>query len=77
MTDHPSRSSHAPEAASRNRRLDVGPRHDLHALFVCTAAQVFEHLRDIKDPEHPNTLEELNVMAEKNILVDDEKGYVR
>lgn len=38
---------------------------------------MFEHLRDIRDPEHPHTLEELNVMQMSNIHVDDEKGHVR
>jgi len=33
--------------------------------------------RDIRDPEHPHTLEELNVMQEKNIQVDDAKGLVK
>mmetsp|Transcript_34701 Transcript_34701/g.98326 ORF Transcript_34701/g.98326 Transcript_34701/m.98326 type:complete len:163 (-) Transcript_34701:994-1482(-) len=41
------------------------------------ALEIFEHLRDIKDPEHPHTLEELNVMQEDNIYVDDGKGYIR
>jgi metal-sulfur cluster biosynthetic enzyme len=41
------------------------------------ALEIFEHLRDIKDPEHPHSLEELNVMQEKNIQVDDAKGLVK
>eukprot|EP00873_Tetraselmis_striata_P025398 jgi/Tetstr1/445662/TSEL_003467.t1 len=41
------------------------------------ALEIFEHLRDIRDPEHPHTLEELNVMQEKNIQVDDAKGLVK
>lgn len=35
------------------------------------------HLRDIKDPEHPYSLEELNVITEDAIEVDDKCSYVR
>ncbi|KAL6985680.1 Protein ae7 [Sarracenia purpurea var. burkii] len=33
--------------------------------------------RDIKDPEHPYSLEELKVITEDAIEVDDEHNYVR
>lgn len=39
--------------------------------------EVFEHIRDINDPEHPYTLEQLNVITEDQIQVDDERGRVR
>jgi len=32
--------------------------------------EVFDLIRDIKDPEHPLTLEELNVVREDQIIVD-------
>ncbi|CAL0311788.1 unnamed protein product [Lupinus luteus] len=35
------------------------------------------HLRDIKDPEHPESLEEFGVVTEEGIEVDDQKSYVR
>ncbi|KAH9687298.1 cytosolic iron-sulfur assembly component 2b [Citrus sinensis] len=35
------------------------------------------HVRDIKDPEHPYSLEELKVITEDAIEVDDERSYVR
>lgn len=41
------------------------------------AQEVFEHIRDIQDPEHPYTLEQLDVVKEKDIAVDDAKGWVR
>jgi len=41
------------------------------------ALEIYEHLRDIKDPEHPHTLEELNVLEHRNIYVDDKAGVVR
>lgn len=39
--------------------------------------EVYEHLRDIIDPEHPYTLEQLNVVSEELIDVDDAKGRIR
>ena len=39
--------------------------------------EIFEHIRDITDPEHPYTLEQLNVVTDESIVVDDSKGYVR
>jgi len=41
------------------------------------AGEVFEHVRDVTDPEHPYTLEQLNVVSEDLIEVDDAKGSVR
>ncbi|KAJ6703890.1 PROTEIN AE7-LIKE [Salix viminalis] len=35
------------------------------------------HVRDIKDPEHPYSLEELKVITEDAIEVDDNNSYVR
>lgn len=35
------------------------------------------HIRDIKDPEHPYSLEELKVITEDAIEVDDEHSHVR
>lgn len=35
------------------------------------------HIRDIKDPEHPYSLEELKVITEDAIEVDDKNSYVR
>ncbi|XP_011018468.1 PREDICTED: MIP18 family protein At1g68310-like [Populus euphratica] len=39
--------------------------------------EVFDHIRDIKDPEHPYSLEELKVITEDAIEVDDKLSYVR
>ncbi|KAH6756621.1 MIP18 family protein [Perilla frutescens var. hirtella] len=36
-----------------------------------------QHIRDIKDPEHPYSLEELKVITEDAIEVDDKHSYVR
>uniref|UniRef100_A0A0N5BJG1 FeS_assembly_P domain-containing protein n=1 Tax=Strongyloides papillosus TaxID=174720 RepID=A0A0N5BJG1_STREA len=43
-----------------------------------TAEEVFEYIRDINDPEHPYTLEQLNVVQEELITVnnDEENPFV-
>ena len=35
--------------------------------------EIFDHIRDISDPEHPYTLEQLNVVQPELIKVDYEK----
>jgi hypothetical protein len=41
------------------------------------ASEVFDYLRDITDPEHPYSLEQLNVVAEDLLQVDDAAGRIR
>ena len=36
-----------------------------------------QHVRDVTDPEHPYTLEQLKVVNEDAITVNDEEGIVR
>ena len=38
---------------------------------------LLQHIRDITDPEHPYSLEQLNVVEEDLITVDDGTGHVR
>ena len=38
--------------------------------------EIFEILRDIKDPEHPHSLEQLRVVQRNLISVDDARGRV-
>lgn len=42
-------------------------------LNICSA----HHIRDIKDPEHPYSLEQLKVLTEDSVEVDDTKSRVR
>ena len=46
----------------------------VHVHVVCVLQVLFlpfpDLIRDIKDPEHPNTLEELNVVNENCITVE-------
>ena len=39
--------------------------------------EVFEYLRHIKDPEHPNTLEQLRVIEPAGIVVDDAASRIQ
>lgn len=41
------------------------------------ALEVFEHIRDIVDPEHPHSLEELGVVSLEGVEVDDAGGVCR
>ncbi|TPP62739.1 Mitotic spindle-associated MMXD complex subunit MIP18 [Fasciola gigantica] len=40
------------------------------------SAEVFEHIRDIRDPEHPHSLEVLGVVSEDGVHVEDREGRV-
>lgn len=40
------------------------------------AEEVFEHVRGIRDPEHPYSLEQLNAVSEDSIAVDDKGRHV-
>jgi len=50
---------------------------DENAVDVIDAREVFDIIRDINDPEHPLTLEELNVVEEDKITVDNEKNLIQ
>ncbi|KAK7366994.1 hypothetical protein VNO80_08999 [Phaseolus coccineus] len=46
--------------------------------YNCNIFLTFSHhIRDIKDPEHPYSLEELKVITEEAVEVDDQRNYVR
>jgi metal-sulfur cluster biosynthetic enzyme len=55
---------------ARKQFLDDDERDPIDAL------EVYELLRDIKDPEHPNTLEQLRVVEPKLIRVDDDRSRI-
>ncbi|XP_021608036.1 protein AE7 [Manihot esculenta] len=50
---------------------------DEYAVEPIDQLEIFDHIRDIKDPEHPYSLEELKVITEDAIEVDDKNSYVR
>lgn len=40
--------------------------------------EIFDHIKDIKDPEYPmQSLEDLRIVTEESVEVDDDKSYVR
>lgn len=41
-----------------------------------SSTEVFEMIRHLNDPEHPLTLEQLNVVSEENIIVNDATNKV-
>mmetsp|Transcript_10910 Transcript_10910/g.34477 ORF Transcript_10910/g.34477 Transcript_10910/m.34477 type:complete len:158 (+) Transcript_10910:17-490(+) len=49
---------------------------DPNARDRIDSLEIFELIRGIKDPEHPHTLEQLNVAQRRLIDVDDEGGRV-
>lgn len=51
--------------------LDEDVREDIDS------GEIFEYLKDIKDPEHPYSLEQLNVVREEQIDVDDPGNFVK
>ncbi|XP_050251343.1 protein AE7-like isoform X1 [Quercus robur] len=48
-----------------------------YAVEPIDQQEVFDHVRDIKDLEHPYSLEELKVITEDAIEIDDQQSYVR
>ncbi|VVA33600.1 PREDICTED: AE7 [Prunus dulcis] len=50
---------------------------DEYAVEPIDQQEIFDHIRDIKDPEHPYSLEELKVITEDAIEVDNGRGYIR
>lgn len=65
------------EKKERRARNTPSISHDEYAVEPIDQQEVFDHIRDIKDPEHPYSLEELKVITEEAIEVDDQHSYVR
>ncbi|KAJ7516014.1 hypothetical protein O6H91_22G038700 [Diphasiastrum complanatum] len=63
------------ERKARSVRQPTSAHDDL-AVEPIDSLEVFDHVRDIKDPEHPYTLEQLNVVSEDSIAVDDKRSHV-
>lgn len=62
----------------KERRVcNVATLTDEHAVEPIDQQEIFDHIRDIKDPEHPYSLEELKVITEDAIEVDNARSYVR
>jgi metal-sulfur cluster biosynthetic enzyme len=68
---NPSPVVHARKVVTRDRR-----DHGENEREPIDAVEVFDHIRDIQDPEHPYSLEQLNVVDVQAIEVDDASGRV-
>lgn len=60
-----------------SRRADARSPELANGREPIDSLEIFEHIRDIVDPEHPYTLEQLNVVDEQLVTVDDAGGAVR
>uniref|UniRef100_A0A1D1XXY3 MIP18 family protein At1g68310 n=1 Tax=Anthurium amnicola TaxID=1678845 RepID=A0A1D1XXY3_9ARAE len=51
----------------------------LHAVAddAVDPLDVFDSVRDIRDPEHPYSLEQLSVLSEESITVDEKLGRIK
>ncbi|XP_068658815.1 protein AE7 [Aristolochia californica] len=68
-----------PVVYERKERRSRAPQTDVdeYATEQIDQLEVFDHIRDIKDPEHPYSLEELKVVNEDAIEVNDGGSLVR
>nr|TKV91066.1 hypothetical protein SEVIR_9G071150v2 [Setaria viridis] len=48
-----------------------------HAGDALDPLDVFDTVRDIKDPEHPYSLEQLSVLSQESISVDEKLGRIQ
>ncbi|KQJ84339.1 protein AE7 [Brachypodium distachyon] len=62
----------------KERRIRLAPENtDENAAEPIDQLEIFDHIRDIKDPEHPYSLEELNVVTEESVEINDKLSHVR
>ncbi|XP_049933991.1 protein AE7-like isoform X2 [Nymphaea colorata] len=67
-----------PVIYERKERYDRPARiSNDHGVERIDPLEVFDHIRDIKDPEYPYTLEQLNVVSEEAVEVSEERRLVR
>ncbi|XP_057291898.1 cytosolic iron-sulfur assembly component 2B-like [Hydractinia symbiolongicarpus] len=67
-----------PTIYEKSKERDITERDgDENVYDEIDAREIFDMVRSINDPEHPLTLEQLNVIEEKNISVDDAKSLLQ
>ncbi|CAI0473426.1 unnamed protein product [Linum tenue] len=49
---------------------------DSHCCDAVDPLDIYDFVRDIRDPEHPYSLEQLSVLSEESISVDDKLGRI-
>lgn len=64
------------EPSAANFRVETESDYDDDVADPIDAEEVYELLRSISDPEHPLTLEQLNVTQLEHITVDNERNHV-
>eukprot|EP01018_Ginkgo_biloba_P001185 Gb_13951 [translate_table: standard] len=52
------------------RPEDTSPHDAVDAL------DIYDSVRDIRDPEHPYSLEQLSVLSEESVSVDEKLGRI-
>ncbi|WVZ86960.1 hypothetical protein U9M48_033671 [Paspalum notatum var. saurae] len=68
----------APETIDENAAEPIDQLEIFDILTIWLWSLTFpHHIRDIKDPEHPYSLEQLNVVTEDSIELNDESNHVR
>jgi len=61
-----------PTIYGKSKQREITPDELLEDVEdLIDAREIFDLIRNIKDPEHPLTLEELNVVDEANIIVNN------
>ncbi|XP_072987487.1 protein AE7-like 1 isoform X2 [Typha latifolia] len=50
---------------------------DFHPDEAVDPIDVFDFVRDIRDPEHPYSLEQLSVLSQESITVDEKLGRIQ
>jgi metal-sulfur cluster biosynthetic enzyme len=58
-------------SVKRHQQEDITDYDDEDSRETFTSEEIFDVIRDLNDPEHPLTLEQLNVLSAENIEVDD------
>lgn len=62
---------------AKQERVILPEEEDDSVVDKIDEREVFDLIRSINDPEHPLTLEQLNVVEQSLVEVDDDKGYVK
>eukprot|EP00262_Sarcandra_glabra_P008758 TRINITY_DN22475_c0_g1_i1.p1 TRINITY_DN22475_c0_g1~~TRINITY_DN22475_c0_g1_i1.p1 ORF type:complete len:155 (-),score=27.72 TRINITY_DN22475_c0_g1_i1:214-678(-) len=54
----------------------IARAEDAHAEDAVDPLDIYDFVRDIRDPEHPYSLEQLSVLSEESITVDEKLGRI-
>ncbi|XP_026424815.1 protein AE7-like [Papaver somniferum] len=67
------------ERKERRRHYSVVPADvdDQYTIDPISQLEVFDHIRDIKDPEYPYSLEQLKVVTEDSVEINDSHNHLR